>query len=419
MHLLCVIAVASALLSVKADLDDEFFTFEISNEGKGKITSTDLLKYCPNFAPEKATPTLESALEVGLVLTPYNFVEIDNAAEEMSFNGLITINWRDTRCDNEDLLWNETLSQEKCDDKIYPDPGVLWKPTIRTRQSPEMYLKGENRQELLTVKVQSPGVWDSLQEFETPKKLYFYWFWEVGGIYTFHCDLNLLLFPFDVQNCSFVLEIGQPSYLQKFIRCRINYEPETSNFTSRNTKWLLIDMKCNFGIVASHSTTKVSIVTISFLMARLARFHMMNFILPCILLIFLQLCSFAMPVDETDRTAFTVTIYLAFIFIQSMLFTVLPQTPNQILLTDHIQFQSVFSTCITVYSAIIFKISKLFKTSHVKVFCKKIIIAHAIDLAVFIFCVFATLGEIGWVLITFWDNYVDYNGKITVKGWEY
>ena len=325
------------------------------NMNNGNVSLDDIVKYCPNFKPEQMTPSFEEVIDLDVFITPYQFIGIDSSVEKMTFSLLIAIKWQALCREDE----HPDFIPKNSSTILYPNPSTFWKPLIFVLHSPNMLIVGDEREEYLKVTVSN----------KMDQKTIFDWEWSIVGTFEIHCDLNLLLFPADVQNCSFQIQTKEFLFVQKFKSCLISYQPEQMKFTTENSNWQLVNMDCNIRPgYAMHS-----MLSMSFKMARIPRFYMVHLVGPCILLIFLELCSFALPIDSPERTAYTMTIYLAFIFLESMLFTILPQTPKLVLLSDHIVFQTVFSTIMTVYSAIACKVAKRFSKSIVTIGQKKFV----------------------------------------------
>ena len=173
--------------------------------------------------------------------------------------------------------------------------------------------------------------------------------------------------------------------------------PESDN-------WDLLETRCIVGKGYAITST----INLSFRMARNPRFYLIHVVTPCVLLLLLELCSFALPTDGAERTGFTMTIYLAFVFIESFLLTILPQTPRPILIADFIMFQSIFSTIITVYSALLSHFSPRLSSSIIKIRHRKVSYLRIVDLLAFLCSLVAYVGISIWIVLkyqmVFWTN---------------
>ena len=351
------------------------------------VTLNDVITNCPNFSPEQFTPKLDEALKLTARLSLWRFLHIDNAAEEMAFAGLLEIKWLDARCANERPFANMTKTV-----KLNPRPDMFWTPSVIIVQSEQNTLMSGDRKESL-------GLVVTPSRGKTPVQ--FNWKWAIRGVFRFHCDLDLFLFPNDVQNCTIQFQTDEIAMIYNFSECFINFDSENVKFTLSNSNWNLVSTKCNIG----YGFAITSVVTISFEMARNPRYFMTHVVTPCLLLLVLELCSFALPANGAERTGFTMTIYLAFVFMESIMVTILPQTPRQILVADLVMLQSIFSTIITVYSALLSKFANRLSKSKVAIGkFRKITWLTIVDSAAFSFSILA------YIVVSFWMTWQYHNG---------
>ena len=376
----------STLFLLPTETSTQKFASEIHSQYSGNVTVNEISVKCPNFMPERMTPTFEQVLSLNLKLIPYHFISIDNSLEEMSFNGLVEIMWSNAECHH----GNQFVRDGKMT-KLYPPPNLFWKPLINMLQSQDMFLMGGDRRETLEIIVQNPY---PESDPESDGQVSIQWKWSVMGVYTFHCDLNLFLFPADVQNCTLQLQTQQTSFVNEFTRCLVATSFDEMPFTLENSNWRLLDTVCTIQFGYSLS----SLLNVSFRMARVPAFYMIHLVAPCFLLVFLELCSFALPVKGAERTTYTMTIYLAFIFLESMLLTILPQTPKRILLSEYILFQSTFSTIVTIYSAIICCISHLICSNFITICSMKMSWRFILDFTAFWLSVLAFTIETSYIM---------------------
>ena len=359
----------------------------------GNITSDDVFELCPNFRADRLTPKLDHALPLRFVITPNKFLSLENAVEEMSIVATISIIWDEAVCENE----NQLRGNGK-DSILFVPPDKFWKPLVEMLGSKDPYLNVGNRGELLQVR--------AAQLFKG-NRTEFSWRWEVAGVFTFHCELDLFLFPADVQNCSFQVRAKQLSLTYKFSQCNINYIKEQIQFITPNSNWKFIDISCSVGTGLAIS----SLVTVSFVMARIPRFYMLHLVAPCVLLAILGLFSFALPAKGAERTTFTMSVYLAFVFVQTMLFSILPQTPKDVLLTQMVLFQSIVMTIITIYSALVSRVARKLAKKSIEFEYFQMSWLFLMDMIGFFISILAYFAEIIWIYVKFKENYVEYEEK--------
>ena len=357
----------------------------------GKVTVEEIVHNCPNYKPELMTPTLQETVKLEIYLTPYHFISISNADEEMTFSGLIDVHWDNGGCENSQGLANHSTMA-----KLYPRPNAFWKPTIHMLQSREMFLMGGERREALQIEFRPGG--------GANNAVYLGWKWSIMGEYTFHCDLDLFLFPGDIQNCSLRFQTQEPMQIYGFQQCIIFYDPLKMPFTLENSNWRLLNMSCT--IMEGYELD--SLVVFSFQMRRMSQFYILHLLGPCFLLVILEFCSFSLPARGAERSTYTMTIYLAFIFLETNLLNILPKTPKRILLSEYILFQSTFSTAITVYSAILSRVTHRLEHLYIRFHGSKISWLIALDFIGFILCLLAFIIETVWIMLQIEDtNRVD------------
>ena len=180
------------------------YPFSILSTMDNSITVDDLLDNCPNFRPELITPTLDQVLPITAFVYAKRIINVDDSAEEMTFTGAMEIQWAEVDCSNKEAFTNRSKHVT-----LYPPPFMFWKPRIEIPQSQEL-LTALDRQETLQVKIQYPPYLE---------KPLISWIWTVRGLFRFHCDLDLFLFPNDVQNCTIQFQLQEMALIYYFSRC--------------------------------------------------------------------------------------------------------------------------------------------------------------------------------------------------------
>ena len=352
--------------------------FDIWSYMDHNITLQDVLENCPNFLPEQVSPKFDGVLPLQAFIYIKRIVSIDDSAEDISFTGFLEIHWDGAICSKNETFANLNSSKYA---ELMPNPSMFWKPAIEIPQSQEM-LMAKDRQQSMKLVI-------SNQKEEKYPKLA--WGWDVRGEFRFHCELDLFLFPNDVQNCSIQFQTQKQTFFYKFTDCSLL---PLYRSALEKANWDLLDAQCHVGVGYAITST----INISFKMARNPRFYLIHVVTPCVLLLLLELCSFALPAQGAERTGFTMTIYLAFVFIESFLLTILPRTPKKILLADFIMFQSIFSTIITVYSALLSNLSHRLSSSTVKFGRRKVSWLTIVEFCAFSSSIFAYGGISIWIV---------------------
>ena len=357
----------------------------------GNVTVRDISEKCPNFKPEKLTPSMEKIIRFDIAIKLCHFIEIDSSSEDMSFTAIIDINWKSDECTNGHLFINHTGGLAK----LFPDPHQFWKPNIYIIQSRDMQYVGGGRREEMAMTFQPAN---SLVD---PNKPTISWNWSVMGEFRFHCELNLYRFPADVQNCTMRLQTKQSSELYAFNSC--TFVEQKFSFVLENANWKLLALSCL--VNNSLAFNQFSFSDISFQLQRIPTFHLFHLLGPCFILVVFEFCAFALPPKGADRSTYTMTIYLAFIFLESSLLSVIPQTHKPILLSDYILFQSIFSMLITIYSTFLALFCEKLEKKKVRFGGFTIRYPSLLDMLAFVVSLLAFAIETCYILLSMYDGY--------------
>ena len=136
--------------------------------------------------------------------------------------------------------------------------------------------------------------------------------WAFGGQFVTSCELDTLLYPFDLQKCPIVLENW--AYNKNAVDL-INGSTEARTDRYKNNGiWNLVKTKVEteditFEIHPEQSFPKM---TFTLYLQRKPRYYFVNIVLPCVFLISIALLVFWLPPDAGEKVALGVTVLLAF-----------------------------------------------------------------------------------------------------------
>ena len=138
-----------------------------------------------------------------------------------------------------------------------------------------------------------------------------------GNMLPFACDFNEAKYPFDVQNCYFIgLQVGYSSD-------DIKYNMDRSTLILRNyeqnSEWDLLSTDC-FSI---HYPPYVTFQC-SFDMARKEKYFMLIKLVPILLLSYLNILCFKLPVESGERIGYAITCLLSLAFYLTDISNTLP-----------------------------------------------------------------------------------------------
>uniref|UniRef100_A0A3B5L0Q9 Uncharacterized protein n=1 Tax=Xiphophorus couchianus TaxID=32473 RepID=A0A3B5L0Q9_9TELE len=152
------------------------------------------------------------------------------------------------------------------------------------------------------------------------------------------CNLNIYTFPFDIQNCSLTFN----SYVYYVFLGR---DPKTITELSKNVmttmgEWELVD------ITAQKLVNNDDMFSVQVRVRRRATMYVVNLLLPSCFLITLDLFSFLLPAESTDRSSFKMTLILGYTVFLLIMNDLLPVTGNTIPLIN-----VFFSLCLALMVA--------------------------------------------------------------------
>ena len=184
-------------------------------------------------------------------------------------------------------------------------------------------------------------------------------FW-LHAMLTDTCDMKLEKFPFDVQNCSLLfilpdLHRGNDYQLVPLNVTHLEYmydcdEWVVESVTHESQRGVVYELKPIFDgnkLNGSWSCTQIKSNLISFhANIRLARhpdFYVCNLIVPTLVVTIVNMLTVFVPTNREGKMELSVTILLAFIFLQGLVATNTPKQPDMPLLGLYILFALILS----------------------------------------------------------------------------
>ncbi|GFO16957.1 neuronal acetylcholine receptor subunit alpha-3 [Plakobranchus ocellatus] len=159
--------------------------------------------------------------------------------------------------------------------------------------------------------------------------------WFPGSLFPASCKLNLEKFPFDRQNCSLsMLAMG-------WFNTELNFYTdsggvELDNFVV-NGEWEIISTN----------------LTVQFILQRRSGFFILNIVMPVVLLSFLNIIVFLIPVDSGEKISYGITVLLALAVFMSIVSDMLPRSSDVVPLVTIYLFVLLIISVLTVLVAII------------------------------------------------------------------
>ncbi|XP_069111082.1 acetylcholine receptor subunit beta-like 1 [Argopecten irradians] len=144
--------------------------------------------------------------------------------------------------------------------------------------------------------------------------------WEVGDVFETSCDAQVHKFPFDLQTCT--IDIFSYGNLQNEINLTAMGN-DLSNY-EKNGLWDIVAE--NMIEVQSHEGTKGKIM-IEIQFKRRSSYFVINFLAPLIVISLLNVLVFVIPVDNSCRVDYAVTMLLTLSVFLTTVSDILPDLP--------------------------------------------------------------------------------------------
>ncbi|KAG7232157.1 hypothetical protein INR49_003335, partial [Caranx melampygus] len=157
--------------------------------------------------------------------------------------------------------------------------------------------------------------------------------WNPPAIFKSYCEIIVLHFPFDLQNCS--MKLGTWTYDGLLVVINPDSDrPDLSNFMESG-EWVLKDCRSwkHWVYYNCCPDTPYLDITYHFLMLRLPLYFIVNVIIPCMLFSFLTGLVFYLPTDSGEKMTLSISVLLSLtVFIETipnMMFFSTMKRPSQ------------------------------------------------------------------------------------------
>ncbi|XP_033728993.1 neuronal acetylcholine receptor subunit beta-2-like [Pecten maximus] len=156
--------------------------------------------------------------------------------------------------------------------------------------------------------------------------------WFPYEVFQTKCSIDVSNFPFDKQTCNVTFSVW--TSLQEDIVLGFDTGRNAVNLASYqiNSEWDLIDTAAD----TRASFTDGDVVSFSLTIRRRPEYYMYNVVAPVMLLSFLAVFTFALPVECGEKIGFCMTVYLAFAVFLTIVGESLPASSTQSLLGKYL-----------------------------------------------------------------------------------
>ncbi|XP_032428180.1 5-hydroxytryptamine receptor 3C-like [Xiphophorus hellerii] len=163
------------------------------------------------------------------------------------------------------------------------------------------------------------------------------------------CNLIIYTFPFDIQNCS--LTFNSYIYYATEIRVFLGRDADLITEFSKEVmttmgEWELVDITAKKLVNDDVTGLYTDMLTFYIRVRRRATMYVVNLLLPSCFLITVDLFSFLLPAESTDRSSFKMTLILGYTVFLLIMNNLLPVTGNTIPLIN-----VFFSVCLALMVA--------------------------------------------------------------------
>uniref|UniRef100_A0A096M9Y1 Cholinergic receptor, nicotinic, alpha 1 (muscle) n=1 Tax=Poecilia formosa TaxID=48698 RepID=A0A096M9Y1_POEFO len=171
--------------------------------------------------------------------------------------------------------------------------------------------------------------------------------WNPPAIYKSYCEIIVLHFPFDLQNCS--MKLGTWTYDGTLVIINPDSDrPDLSNFMESG-EWVLKDYRSwkHWVYYTCCPDTPYLDITYHFLMLRLPLYFIVNVIIPCMLFSFLTGLVFYLPTDSAltqgEKMTLSISVLLSLTVFLLVIVELIPSTSSAVpLIGKYMLFTMVF-----------------------------------------------------------------------------
>ncbi|XP_021452871.1 acetylcholine receptor subunit alpha isoform X1 [Oncorhynchus mykiss] len=167
--------------------------------------------------------------------------------------------------------------------------------------------------------------------------------WNPPAIFKSYCEIIVLHFPFDLQNCS--MKLGTWTYDGNLVVVNPDSDrPDLSNFMESG-EWVMKDYRSwkHWVYYACCPDTPYLDITYHFLMLRLPLYFIVNVIIPCMLFSFLTGLVFYLPTDSGEKMTLSISVLLSLTVFLLVIVELIPSTSSAVpLIGKYMLFTMVF-----------------------------------------------------------------------------
>ncbi|CAC5413736.1 unnamed protein product [Mytilus coruscus] len=260
-------------------------------------------------------PNEQVIVTVSLNVLTLNSLSISD--QSMSLSGYLTMMWEDDR-----IEWESNVAYLKNIKAIYSNEESIWRPTLTIENSVKDISIVSDVNILMRLKPDGHIIW-------TP-----------SGIYVTYCETDVTYYPFDTQSCDVIITTW--GYTSEEIALNVSTEAVQMEYYKENGEW-------NYQGFLAFTTfyTRGGLfspeITFRLTFKRRPMFHVLNSLVPMVLLAFLSSMVFKLPPDSGERIGYTLTVLLAYAVYLTIISDNMPSSSSSISVLSKYVYLTVIS----------------------------------------------------------------------------
>ena len=155
--------------------------------------------------------------------------------------------------------------------------------------------------------------------------------WIPGLKFETTCDVNLVHFPFDRQECF--INITNWSFGEDLVNFTTRSTIVQLNFYQMSSEWILMNTSAHWLAVTSADSnvnSRAPVVSFWLSLKRRSGFYVVNLLVPCILLTLASLMVFWLPCDSGEKVSLAISVLLSYTVLMLFLANFLPKSSEKI-----------------------------------------------------------------------------------------
>ncbi|XP_053382751.1 acetylcholine receptor subunit beta-type unc-29-like isoform X2 [Mercenaria mercenaria] len=262
-------------------------------------------------------------IQMNTTFVPQSILEFDTSEQKFSVLGYFRIHWND-----EVITWNPADYANTNTIKV--PISEMWTPSL-------IILKAFDGDGVVGNSLTDIAKISSEGDVQ----------WVPEGIYSIVCHVDIKYYPFDEQTCTVTYYVSD----ETIVTVDLDHpERVTLDEYTENSAWRIISISNKRYLL--YNTYHIDV---EFKLQRRANFATFTLIMPLLMLAFLNICIFLVPIGSGEKGSFAITIFLSYGIFVTIVSDTLPDNSLQIsyflLFIIVLLFMSVMSVLYTIIQA--------------------------------------------------------------------